>query len=96
MVPRLLVPDHPLKPANDLGIRSPVPQQRTQVVLRNAEQAGANLAVRSQADAIAVSAKRLADRRDDAKLAAAIGETPAARGGGPLAPSAGPLACGRL
>ena len=43
----------------------------------HAEQAGANLAVRGEADAIAMAAERFTHRRDDANLAATISKAPA-------------------
>src|SRR5438552_12312253 len=75
----LLLPDDFLKALTEGLIRSTAAQQRFQVLLGEAEQAGADFAVGGQAKAIAMAAKRLAHRRDDADLAAAIGERPAFR-----------------
>ena len=78
-----LLPNHALEPFGDLIIRRARAQVRAQVVLGHTEQTGADLAVRSQPDAIAVAAKGLADRRDDSDLAPPIREGPApgSRGG---------------
>src|ERR1035437_7437642 len=73
----LLLPNHALEPAGDIIIRRPRAQLRAQVVLVHNEQARADLAVRSQPDAIAVAAERLADWRNDPNLATPIRESPA-------------------
>src|SRR5439155_1023426 len=75
----LLLPDDFLKTLPDNVIRSPAAQQRLQIRLGEAEQAGADFAVGGQAQPIAMAAKRFADRRDNADLATAIGEGPAFR-----------------
>ena len=46
-------------------------------MLAETEKAGANFAVGSQTDAVAVAAKRLADRRDDPDFASALPKRPA-------------------
>ena len=53
---------------------------RVQVVVPDREQAGANFAVAGDADAAAMSAKGMRDRRDDADFADAVVEAVAARG----------------
>src|SRR5882724_3920767 len=70
----LLVPDDLTEPLLDGFIRSPAAQQRLQILLPETEQARAKFAVGRQAEAIAMAAERLAHRRDDADLAAAVGE----------------------
>src|SRR5580700_3981004 len=62
-------------------IRSAFSQQRSQVVIVLAEKAGAQLAVRGQPNARAVSAERLSDRSNQTDFArSAVGETVLARG----------------
>ena len=53
------------------------PECGLQVVLSVAEKAGANLTVGGQADAVAVTAKRLADRCDDPDFANTLLKRPA-------------------
>jgi hypothetical protein len=77
-----LLPNHALEPRGDLFVRCAPAQARAQIVLRHAEQTGADLAVGGQPDAIAVAAEWLADGRDDADLAAPIREGPAFGGRG--------------
>src|SRR5437016_9947364 len=76
----LLLPNHALKPFADIRVRMSIAQSRTQVVLSDTEEASADFAVGRQSNAIAMAAERLAYRRDDADLAAAIGKFPALRG----------------
>ena len=51
----------------------------------DAEEAGAELAVGGEPEPVAVAAERFGDRRDDADLAASVGEGPATRGLGGIA-----------
>ena len=60
---------------------APGAQRRAQVGLAELEQAGAQLAVGGQADAVAVAAERLGDRVDEADAARAVGEAEDARRG---------------
>ena len=53
----------------ELGVVGARAQRLAQVGLADREQAGAELAVRGQADAVAVGAERLGDRVDEADLA---------------------------
>ena len=61
----------------ELRVVGAVAQRAAQVGLVDAEQAGAQLALGGQADAVAVAAERLGDRVDEADLAGAVGEAAA-------------------
>src|SRR5512146_1761459 len=83
MMPRLFLPDHALQPLDYRFIRCSAAQKRAQVVLRHAEQTRADLAIRRQAQAVAVAAEWLADGRNDADFALSVRKSPAScRGGG--------------
>src|SRR5207237_4825289 len=63
--------------ADQLGeplVARSVPQRRLQIPLAAREQARAELAVRGQADPVAIGAERLRDRVDEAELALSVGE----------------------
>src|SRR6185369_1786752 len=76
----LLVPDNLPKPFHNPLVAGCAAQQRLQIVLRQAEEAGADFAVGGQSEAVAMSAERLAHRRDQADLPATVGEGPAPGG----------------
>src|SRR5690606_37254250 len=78
----LLAEDHGREPSGDIVVARARAQQRFQIVLHKAEQAGPDLSVSGQAYAVAVPAERLRNRRDDADLGGVRppGEAPAAGG----------------
>src|SRR5262245_32853876 len=82
MMPRFFLPGYFLEPVHDFFVRAPIPQSRTQIMFGDAKEAGANLAIRSQPDAIAMPAKRFANRRDDSDFPAPVRERPALGGRG--------------
>src|SRR5664280_2753988 len=76
-MPGFLAQNHFFKPPGNGLIGCLAPQERAQVVLGHAEQAGSNLAIGSEPDAVAVSAERFADGRNHSDLAAALRKLPA-------------------
>src|SRR5205085_5446383 len=68
----------------ELFVGGSVAEWGLQVPLAAREKAGAQLAVRGQADAVARRAERLRDRIHEPDLARAVREAEAARGGGRL------------
>src|SRR5262245_48680565 len=79
---RFLLPRHGAQPVGEVGVSLAVAQERAEVVFGHAKEAGADFAVGGEADAVAVAAKWLAHRRDDADFAATIREGPAFGSGG--------------
>src|SRR5918999_1886890 len=75
----LLAPDGVANRALELGVARPAAEWRAQVGLVDREQAGAELALRGQPDAVAVRAERLGDGVDEADLALAVREAVHAR-----------------
>src|SRR5262245_17352419 len=73
---RFFLPNHIEQELTQLFVRLPLAQGRAQVVFGDAEQASPQLSVRGQAQAVAMSAERLADRGNDADLAWSVGKTP--------------------
>src|ERR1700758_1988988 len=63
-----------------LRVGGAAPDLRVQIVIPDGEQASANFSVGSDADAAAMSAERMRDRRDDADLAEAVVKTVTAGG----------------
>jgi hypothetical protein len=68
------------EPGCNVIIAGTIAKQRTEIVLGHTEKAGADFAIGREANAIAVTAKRLADGRNDADFPLAVGESPAFRG----------------
>src|SRR4051794_19514848 len=77
----LLAPDGLADDPRDVVVARAVAQRRAQVGLVDREQARAQAPVGGEADAVAVTAERVADRVDEADLALAVGEAVHARGG---------------
>src|SRR5690242_685396 len=71
-----------VQPFIDLLVGTAIAEEFAQVVLDDAEEAGADFAVGGQADAVAVAAEGFAHGGDDADFPAAVGEAPALGGGG--------------
>jgi hypothetical protein len=71
-----LLPRHAPEKIGDVVVPCSVAKQASQVVLDDAEEAGADFAVGGHADPIAMAAKRLADRRDDADFGASARQRP--------------------
>src|SRR5258706_15799542 len=63
-----LLPDDLLQPFGNRFVGVTAAQQRAKVVLSDAKQAGSDLPIRGKADAIALAAKRLADRGNHANF----------------------------
>ncbi len=78
MVAGLLLPDNGTQKILHRAVGGAAPQQRPQIVLGHAEEAGADFAVGGQADAVAMAAERFADRGDDADFAAPVRAKPSA------------------
>ena len=72
--------DHAANEFRQFFVGSAAAHLGVQVVVPDGKQAGADLAVGGDADAAAVSAEGMGDRRDDADLADAVVEAVAARG----------------
>src|SRR5207247_7549328 len=75
----LLLPDDFLKALPEGLVGGTAAQQRFQIRLGEAEQAGPDFAVGGQAKAVAMAAKRFAHRRNNSDLTLAVGERPAFR-----------------
>src|SRR5581483_2898478 len=76
MMPGFLAQDNRAQPIGQFLIAGAATQQRAQVMLLHAEKTRPDLPVSGQPNPVAMPAKRLADRGDNANLAAAIFETP--------------------
>src|SRR5579871_3756026 len=76
MVPLFFLPHDGLEIRGKFLVRLAVAETRAQVVFRDAEQAGADLAVGGQPQAIAMAAERLANGRNQADFAAPISKGP--------------------
>src|SRR5690349_3783941 len=59
MVTSFFLPDHLLEPFGNFFIRASVAQQRAEIMFGHTKQAGSNLAISGQANAIAMAAERL-------------------------------------
>lgn len=70
VVAGFFLPDHFFEPLAQFFVRAAAPQERAQVVLNDAEQAGANFSIGGQADTIAMAAEGLAHGGDDADFSA--------------------------
>src|SRR6266404_4086022 len=75
VVARFFSLDNPTDELHEIVIRSSAAHQFMQVVVPNGEQAGANLAVGGDADAAAMAAEGMRNRRDDSNFANAIVKT---------------------
>ena len=73
-----LLPDNFLEALSDVEIGRAVAKGCFDVVLVEAEQAGADFAVSGEADAVAVTAESFGDWRDNSDFTAALFESPAA------------------
>src|SRR6266516_411160 len=82
---QLLAPDGVAHDRLELRVGGARAHRLAQVGLMQREQAGAQLALGGQADAVAVGAERLGHRVDEPDLAFAVGEAEHARGGRRLA-----------
>src|SRR3954447_22555480 len=85
MVLQLLAPDRVAYQRRQLRVRSAGAQRLAQIGLVHREEARAQLALGSQADAVAVRAERLRHGIDEADLAVAVGEAEHPRRGRRLA-----------
>src|SRR5881392_396823 len=79
LVLELLVGDREPDQLFEVLVGGAVPERRLQVPFAAREQAGAELAVRGQPDAVAGRAEGLRDRVDEADLAGAVGEAESPR-----------------
>src|SRR5581483_3664918 len=77
MVPGFLLQHHRDQPLFEFVIVGTRPHARAQVVFNDAEEAGPNLSVGREPNAIAMTAERLTDGGNNPDLAAAIGKGPA-------------------
>src|SRR5947208_12138884 len=80
MVLELLPPNRRADDSLELVVTGSRPHWLSQIGLVEAEQASSKLSLRRQADAVAICAKRLRDRVDEADLATSVLEPVDARG----------------
>src|SRR5262249_15233176 len=96
MMARLFLPRPRLQGIAQLSIFCSASQSRAQVMFCHAEKACPDLAVRGEANAVAVTAERFADRRNEADLPSSIAERPASGGLGGICHADGPEVKARL
>src|ERR1700736_1268625 len=75
MVPLFFSLHHATNELRQLLIRSSAAHQLVQIMIPDGEQAGANLAIRGDANAAAMSAERVRHGRDNSDLSDAVIET---------------------
>src|SRR5687768_6662232 len=78
---QLLVRHGVAEQRRELGVAGPRAQRGLQVPLSPGEEAGAELAVRGQADSVTARAEGLGDRVDETDLTVSVGEAEALGGG---------------
>src|SRR5687767_6857710 len=76
MMPRLLLEDNAFQKFRDALIRRAAAHQAAQIMLNDAKQARAKLAIRRQPKPIAVTTKWFAHGCDEPELALSLGECP--------------------
>lgn len=84
MVPCLLMIDDPLEPLSYLLVGCAAAEDRPQILLGHAKEAGPDLPIRSQTKSIAMAAKGFTDRGNDANFTSTCGEHPTLGSGGDI------------